>query len=102
MSGLWNHHSRGLGRGQREWDQGPCVHLRVASGDLGYSRVSPLPFSPFYRDNYRFICGYKKQFEIALVHRAHVPSVIAHSARAVDAWEGGHQSAEGQVPRELR
>lgn len=46
-SGLWNHHSRGLGRGQREWDQGPWVHLRVASGDLGYSRVSPLPFSLF-------------------------------------------------------
>lgn len=57
-----------------------------------------MPFSPFYRDNYRFICGYKKQFEIALVHRAHVPSVIAHSARAVDAGKGGIRVLKDRCP----
>ena len=59
-----------------------------------------MPLTPFHRDNYRLICGFKKQFEIALAHHVHCLSVVAHSARTVDAGMGP-QCAEGQVPQEL-
>ena len=57
-----------------------------------------MPLSCFYRDNYRFICGYKKQFEIALAHRVHVPSTVAHSARTVDAGMGGISVLKDRCP----